>query len=133
MRRNRSSFSFPDFNLRRLLLQGARAARGSPPLGNRCDIEKAPSSSTKVEKSSSSTNKVSHKKIIKMLFFCFLKMTQYNLQSWWLFFKTVFSVKFENLQQTIISLFRSYSRSIEITIKSKSRKWVEKNTQPVTV
>lgn len=59
MRRNRSSFSFPDFNLRRLLLQGARAARGSPPLGNRCDIEKAASSSTKVEKSSSSTNKVS--------------------------------------------------------------------------
>lgn len=60
MRRNRSSFSFPDFSLRRLLLQGARAARGSPTLGNRCDIEKGTSSSSKTEKSSSTTsNKVS--------------------------------------------------------------------------
>lgn len=59
MRRNRSSFSFPDFSLRRLLLQGARAARGSPTLGNRCDIEKGTSSSSKGEKSSSSSNKVS--------------------------------------------------------------------------
>lgn len=40
MRRNRTSFSFPDFSLRRLLLQGARAARGSPPLSTRCDVEK---------------------------------------------------------------------------------------------
>lgn len=60
MRRNRSSFSFPDFSLRRLLLQGARAARGSPTLGNRCDLEKGPSSSSKGEKASStSSNKVS--------------------------------------------------------------------------
>lgn len=60
MRRNRSSFSFPDFSLRRLLLQGARAARGSPTLGNRCDIEKGPSSSSKGEKSTStSSSKVS--------------------------------------------------------------------------
>lgn len=60
MRRNRSSFSFPDFSLRRLLLQGARAARGSPTLGNRCDIEKGTSTSSKGEKTSStSSNKVS--------------------------------------------------------------------------
>lgn len=40
-RSSRNSFSFPDFSLRRLLLQGARAARGSPPLGPRlCDVEK---------------------------------------------------------------------------------------------
>ena len=60
MRRNRSSFTFPDFSLRRFLLQ-ARAARGSPTLGNRCDIEKGGSSTSKGEKSSSSTssNKVS--------------------------------------------------------------------------
>ncbi|XP_055585188.1 E3 ubiquitin-protein ligase RNF19B-like [Uranotaenia lowii] len=39
-RTSRNSFNF-DFSLRRLLLQGARAARGSPPLGQRlCDIEK---------------------------------------------------------------------------------------------
>ncbi|CAG9806523.1 unnamed protein product [Chironomus riparius] len=55
MRRNRSSFTFPDFSLRRFLLQ-ARAVRGSPTLGNRCDIEKAASSSSKGEKSSSSTS-----------------------------------------------------------------------------
>lgn len=59
MRRDRSSFSFADFNLRRLLLHGARAARGSPPLSNRCDIEKGASSSSKAEKSSSSNSKVS--------------------------------------------------------------------------
>ncbi|CRL05268.1 CLUMA_CG018058, isoform A [Clunio marinus] len=53
MRRNRSSFSFPDFSLRRLLLHGARAARGSPTLGSRCDIEKGTGSSSKGEKSSS--------------------------------------------------------------------------------
>lgn len=53
-RSSRNTFSFPDFSLRRLLLQGARAARGSPPLGSRlCDAEKgnskhAASSSTKV-------------------------------------------------------------------------------------
>lgn len=56
MRRNRSSFSFPDFSLRRLLLQGARAARGSPTLGSRCDIEKGTSSSSKGEKASSTTS-----------------------------------------------------------------------------
>jgi hypothetical protein len=62
MRRNRSSFSFPDFSLRRLLLQGARVARGSPTLGNRCDIEKGTSSSSKGEKTSStSSNKVSER------------------------------------------------------------------------
>lgn len=70
MRRNRSSFTFPDFSLRRFLLQ-ARAARGSPTLGNRCDIEKAASSTSKGEKSSSSTssNKVSvfHKVITILL------------------------------------------------------------------
>lgn len=39
-RTSRNSFNF-DFSLRRLLLQGARAARGSPPLGQRlCDVEK---------------------------------------------------------------------------------------------
>ncbi|XP_058061380.1 E3 ubiquitin-protein ligase RNF19B-like isoform X2 [Anopheles bellator] len=39
-RTSRNSFNF-DFPLRRLLLQGARAARGSPPLGQRlCDAEK---------------------------------------------------------------------------------------------
>lgn len=39
-RTSRSSFNF-DFSLRRLLLQGARAARGSPPLGQRlCDVER---------------------------------------------------------------------------------------------
>lgn len=64
MRRNRSSsFTFPDFSFRRLLMQ-ARAARGSPTLnnnGNRCDIEKGASSTSKSEKSStsvSSNNKV---------------------------------------------------------------------------
>ena len=41
MRRSgRSSFNFPDFSLRRLLLHGARAARGSPTLSSRCDVEK---------------------------------------------------------------------------------------------
>lgn len=61
-RSSRSSFSFPDFSLRRLLLQGARAARGSPPLGPRlCDIEKG---NSKHEKShaSSSHSKVRKKK-----------------------------------------------------------------------
>ncbi|KAG5669850.1 hypothetical protein PVAND_000141 [Polypedilum vanderplanki] len=57
MRRNRSSFTFPDFSLRRLLLQ-ARAARGSPTLGNRCgDIEKGAGSTSKGEKSSSTSSK----------------------------------------------------------------------------
>lgn len=35
---SRSTFSFPD--IRRLLLNGARAARGSPPMGRMCDPEK---------------------------------------------------------------------------------------------
>ncbi|XP_055375853.1 E3 ubiquitin-protein ligase RNF19B-like [Condylostylus longicornis] len=41
-RRSRTSlFSGPSgFSLRRLILQGARAARGSPTLGQRCDIER---------------------------------------------------------------------------------------------
>lgn len=44
-RTSRNSFNF-DFSLRRLLLQGARAARGSPPLGQRlCDVEKGSGSS----------------------------------------------------------------------------------------
>jgi hypothetical protein len=62
MRRNRSSFTFPDFSLRRLLMQ-ARAARGSPTLNvNRCDIEKGGGSTSKSEKSSTSasSNKVRH-------------------------------------------------------------------------
>lgn len=59
MRRNRSSFSFPEFSLRRLLLHGTRAARGSPTLGNRCDIEKGTGSSSKGEKPSTTpANKV---------------------------------------------------------------------------
>lgn len=39
---SRNPYSFPDFSLRRLLLQGARAARGSPPLGTRLcgDVER---------------------------------------------------------------------------------------------
>lgn len=70
MHRNRSSFSFPDFSLRRLLLQ-ARAARGSQNQnGNRCDVEKGSSSSSKNEKSVSS-NKV---KILKKNFLQFLKI-----------------------------------------------------------
>ncbi|XP_050086243.1 E3 ubiquitin-protein ligase RNF19A-like isoform X3 [Anopheles aquasalis] len=45
-RTSRNSFNF-DFPLRRLLLQGARAARGSPPLGQRlCDAEKGGGGST---------------------------------------------------------------------------------------
>lgn len=35
---SRSAFSFPD--IRRILLHGARAARGSPPMGRMCDPEK---------------------------------------------------------------------------------------------
>ncbi|CAO1433764.1 unnamed protein product [Diamesa tonsa] len=60
MRRNRTSFSFPDFSLRRLLLQGARAARGSPPLSTRCDVEKGTNnnnnSGSKNEKLSTSSS-----------------------------------------------------------------------------
>lgn len=38
---SRNPYVFPDFSLRRLLLQGARAARGSPQLGTRlCDVER---------------------------------------------------------------------------------------------
>lgn len=38
---SRTPYIFPDFSLRRLLLQGARAARGSPQLGTRlCDVER---------------------------------------------------------------------------------------------
>lgn len=70
-RTSRNSFNF-DFSLRRLLLQGARAARGSPPLGQRlCDVEKAsgssrdgggPSgSSSKHDKGSGSSHSGSHK------------------------------------------------------------------------
>ena len=74
MRRNRSSFTFPDFSLRRLLLQ-ARAARGSPSInGNRCDIEKGASGTSKSEKSSTSTsttNKV--RKFIYLRFIDFLR------------------------------------------------------------
>lgn len=41
MSSSRNPYSFPDFSLRRLLLQGARAARGSPQLGTRlCDVER---------------------------------------------------------------------------------------------
>lgn len=47
---SRNPYSFPDFSLRRLLLQGARAARGSPQLGTRlCDIERG-SNGAKIEK-----------------------------------------------------------------------------------
>lgn len=56
MRRNRTSFSFPDFSLRRLLLQGARAARGSPPLSTRCDVEKGTNNNNKNEKLSTSSS-----------------------------------------------------------------------------
>jgi E3 ubiquitin-protein ligase RNF19A len=61
-RSSRTTFSFPDFSLRRLLLQGARVARGSPPLGQRlCDVEKGNGKNDKNSASSSSgaTNKVS--------------------------------------------------------------------------
>uniref|UniRef100_A0A1L8DSS0 RBR-type E3 ubiquitin transferase n=1 Tax=Nyssomyia neivai TaxID=330878 RepID=A0A1L8DSS0_9DIPT len=55
MRRStRNALSFPDFSLRRLLLQGARAARGSPPLGQRlCDVEKGASKHDKSHASAS--------------------------------------------------------------------------------
>lgn len=69
-RTSRNSFNF-DFSLRRLLLQGARAARGSPPLGQRlCDIEKGSGSSrdggggpsgSKHDKGGGSSNIGSHK------------------------------------------------------------------------
>ncbi|XP_055692544.1 E3 ubiquitin-protein ligase RNF19B-like [Lutzomyia longipalpis] len=63
MRRStRNALSFPDFSLRRLLLQGARAARGSPPLGQRlCDVEKGASKHDKSHASASgSGNSKSH-------------------------------------------------------------------------
>nr|XP_029733796.1 E3 ubiquitin-protein ligase RNF19B-like isoform X2 [Aedes albopictus] len=71
-RTSRNSFNF-DFSLRRLLLQGARAARGSPPLGQRlCDVEKGSgrdggggpsgsSSSKHHDKASGSSHSGSHK------------------------------------------------------------------------
>lgn len=38
---SRNPLSFTDFSFRRILLQGARAARGSPQLGTRlCDVER---------------------------------------------------------------------------------------------
>lgn len=44
----RNTFTRPGFSLRRLLLQGARAARGSPRLGQRsCDVERGLSKSEK--------------------------------------------------------------------------------------
>lgn len=71
-RTSRNSFNF-DFSLRRLLLQGARAARGSPPLGQRlCDIEKGSGSSrdggggpsgSKHDKGGGSSNIGSHKQL----------------------------------------------------------------------
>lgn len=53
MSSSRNPYSFPDFSLRRLLLQGARAARGSPQLGTRlCDVERG---NIKHDKSHAST------------------------------------------------------------------------------
>lgn len=67
MSNRRNPYSFSDFSLRRLLLQGARAARGSPQLGTRlCDVERG---SVKYDKGhpstsgSSGTNKVCVKRI----------------------------------------------------------------------
>ncbi|XP_065080095.1 E3 ubiquitin-protein ligase RNF19B-like isoform X2 [Ochlerotatus camptorhynchus] len=66
-RTSRNSFNF-DFSLRRLLLQGARAARGSPPLGQRlCDVEKGsgsgggPSGSNSKHDKGGSSGSGSHK------------------------------------------------------------------------
>ncbi|KAJ6638021.1 E3 ubiquitin-protein ligase RNF19A [Pseudolycoriella hygida] len=54
MSNRRNPYSFSDFSLRRLLLQGARAARGSPQLGTRlCDVERG---SVKYDKSHPSTS-----------------------------------------------------------------------------
>lgn len=47
-RSNRTSF-FPELSLRRLLLEGRRAARGGP---SRCDVEKGVNSSSKGDKTS---------------------------------------------------------------------------------
>lgn len=81
-RTSRNSFNF-DFSLRRLLLQGARAARGSPPLGQRlCDVEKGSgrdggggpsgsSSSKHHDKASGSSHSGSHK--VRQCF-CFLNI-----------------------------------------------------------
>uniref|UniRef100_U5EF97 RBR-type E3 ubiquitin transferase n=1 Tax=Corethrella appendiculata TaxID=1370023 RepID=U5EF97_9DIPT len=57
-RTGRNTFNFPDFSLRRLLLQGARAARGSPPLGQRLcvDVEKGNNKHDRIS-SSSGTSK----------------------------------------------------------------------------
>lgn len=58
-RSSRNTFSFPDFSLRRLLLQGARAARGSPPLSTRiCDVEKGSKSNGSSGSNTSGNNKV---------------------------------------------------------------------------
>lgn len=81
MRRNRSSFTFPDFSLRRLLLQ-ARAARGSPTLGNRCDIEKGASSSSKADKSNSNTSSSK----VGCNFFFLLKLCKLFSKEYKLFF-----------------------------------------------
>lgn len=54
MSNRRNPYSLSDFSLRRLLLQGARAARGSPQLGTRlCDVERG---SVKYDKSHPSTS-----------------------------------------------------------------------------
>lgn len=54
----RNTFIPPGFSLRRLLLQGARAARGSPPLGQRsCDVEKGNSKYDKKHGESSAGSK----------------------------------------------------------------------------
>ena len=62
MSNHRNPYSFSDFSLRRLLLQGARAARGSPQLGTRlCDVERGTIKHDKTHMASSgssSSNKV---------------------------------------------------------------------------
>lgn len=70
MSNRRNPYSFSDFSLRRLLLQGARAARGSPQLGTRlCDVERG---SVKYDKSHPSTSgsSGSNTKVCKMNSFC---------------------------------------------------------------
>lgn len=53
----RNTFIPPGFSIRRLLLQGARAARGSPPLGQRsCDLEKGNANSSSKKTGEGSNN-----------------------------------------------------------------------------
>lgn len=66
MSNRRNPYSLSDFSLRRLLLQGARAARGSPQLGTRlCDVERG---SVKYDKSHPSTSGSSGSNKVMRLF-----------------------------------------------------------------